>query len=419
MTASAPGDLSEPIVRVEARVLNVSPKTNWFFVRVQTEAGRIGWGEASLNGWERVLQACLEMRAPALLGQRCEQALAGLLVSESVGGGLAANAIVSALAQALCDVLAQQAGLPLSRWLSGHRQVVRGPVEHGLELVGQDKEGPAGLSRRSATVSAVMTYANINRATVDRSPKGVATQARRAHDQGFRAFKLAPFDGLSPALCGSAEGQRLVDAGLERLTAMRDAVGPDARVMADCHWRFSTEAALAVLPRLDALRLYWFECPITESVDGWADGRRIRRAARERGVLIAAAESQVGLRAFERLFENELYDVVMPDVKYCGGPLELLAIAAAAAAAGVQCSPHNPTGPICTLHSLHLSAAAACPMLELQVNESPLTDELLGYAHPLLVDGALQVPTSPGLGVCVDEGCFDRHPYQPVPVGLL
>lgn len=353
------------------------------------------------------MSACLDMRAPALLGKTCEQALPGLQVNETIGGGLAANAVISALAQALCDLLAQQARLPLWQWL-----------RRASQSGGTSQSGRAVIGAREAG-AAVPVYANINRATVDRSTQGVRDQARLAMQQGYRAFKLAPFDGLSPALCGSAEGDRLISAGLERLAALRDTVGPDARVMADCHWRFTPDAALAVLPRLDALRLYWFECPISESVDLWADSQRIREAAQSRGLLIAAAESQVGLRAFTRLFEHRLYDVVMPDVKYCGGPLELMAIAAAAQAASVQCSPHNPTGPICTLHSLHLSAAADCPMLELQVNESSLTDELASHAHPRLVDGALQVPTTPGLGLDIDESCFERHPFQPVPVGLL
>ena len=119
---------------------------------------------------------------------------------------------------------------------------------------------------------------------------------------------------------------------------------PEPRLMADCHWRFSSEAALALLPRLDPLKLHWFECPISESVDCWQQARLLRQAANERDVLIAAAESQVGLRAFQRTFEQKLFDVVMPDVKYCGGPLEMMAIALAAGGCGVQCSPHNPAG---------------------------------------------------------------------------
>ena len=94
---------------------------------------------------------------------------------------------------------------------------------------------------------------------------------------------------------------------------------PDPRLMADCHWRFSSEAALALLPRLDPLKLHWFECPISESVDCWQQARLLRQAANER-------------------------DVLMPDVKYCGGPLEMMAIALAAGGCGVQCSPHNPAG---------------------------------------------------------------------------
>jgi len=189
--------------------------------------------------------------------------------------------------------------------------------------------------------------------------------------------------------------------------------------MADCHWRLSPRAALELLPRLDPLRLHWFECPIAETVEHWADSRAIRRAANDQGVLVAAAEIQVGTGAFQRIFDNGLVDVVMPDVKYCGGPLELLAIAHAARAAGVACSPHNPTGPVCTLHSLHLAAICRCPMLELQFDESPLTDALVCGQHPRVSQGRFPVPSTPGLGAPIDESLFVRHPYRRVPFGVV
>ena len=136
-------------------------------------------------------------------------------------------------------------------------------------------------------------------------------------------------------------------------------------------------------------------------------------------MLLAAAETQVGVAAFQTLFDEALYDVVMPDVKYCGGPREMLAIAKRAAEAGVRFSPHNPTGPVCTQHSLHVAAAASeCEGLEMQFDESPLYARLTAQAQPALVNGALVAPSTAGLGLVLDERVLAAHPCQHVPLGI-
>jgi galactonate dehydratase len=158
---------------------------------------------------------------------------------------------------------------------------------------------------------------------------------------------------------------------------------------------------------------------LPETADQWPALRRIRAAARDQGVLLAAAETQVGVEAFQTLFDEALYDVVMPDVKYCGGPREMLAIAERAADAGVRFSPHNPTGPVCTQYSLHVAGVApACEGLEMQFDESPLYAELVAQGLPQLENGALAVPMGPGLGLALEAARLAAHPYRPVPLGI-
>jgi galactonate dehydratase len=85
----------------------------------------------------------------------------------------------------------------------------------------------------------------------------------------------------------------------------------------------------------------------------------------------------------------------------------------------VRFSPHNPTGPVCTMASLHVALAApAVESLELQLGESDLTHTLVGGVAPPLVDGAFEPAEGPGWGVEPDEAIFAAHPYQPVPSGL-
>lgn len=377
------------IERISAHPFHISAKTNWFFIRVECSGGHVGWGEASLNGWEPLLLAATQLRADELTGLALTVAIARVKASPHSPGGLVVNAVASALQQAFALVEASAAGVPLWRVL-GPQQRDRVPV-----------------------------YANINRATTERTPEGFARTASQAQQKGFVGFKAAPFDGVTPANCASAEGRALTRQGIERVMAIRDAVGPEARVMVDCHWRFDEARALDVLKALTPAGLYWFECPVAESVEHWPALQRIHSAARDRGVLIAAAETQVGRRSFKTLFEQQLYDAVMPDIKYCGGPREMLAIAELAAEHGVIFSPHNPTGPVCTLASLQVAAVAPqCQMLELQYGESPLYDTLVRNQHPTLTEGCFSVPSGPGLGVALDEALMQAHPYQPVPFGI-
>lgn len=377
------------IERISAHPFHVSSKTNWFFIRVECSGGHVGWGEASLNGWEPLLQAATQLRINELTGLTLAEASMRVKASPHSPGGLVVNAVASGLQQAFALLEASLENVPLWRIL--------GPQQ-------RDK---------------VPVYANINRATTVRTPEGFARTAREALQHGFVGFKAAPFDGVTPANCGSAEGQALIHQGIERVMAIRNAIGPEARLMVDCHWRFDETRALEVLQALVPARLYWFECPLGESTEHWPSLQRIRSAARDRGVLIAAAETQVGRRSFQTLFEQQLYDVVMPDIKYCGGPREMLAIAELASEHDVVFSPHNPTGPVCTLASLQVAAVAPqCQMLELQYGESSLYDTLVRGQHPSLIEGAFSVPQGIGLGVPFADELLAAHPYQIVPFGI-
>jgi galactonate dehydratase len=259
----------------------------------------------------------------------------------------------------------------------------------------------------------VPLYANINRATRLRTPQGFVETALRARAQGFSRFKAAPFDGLTPALCASAQGQALIAHGVECMLALRQALGPDAMLMVDCHWRFDETRALQALQALAPAALHWFECPIAETHAHWPAMRRLRAATREQGVLLAAAETQVGLASFQTLFEEALYDVVMPDIKYCGGPLEMLKIAQRAAEHGVQFSPHNPSGPVCTWHSLQIAALAPeCAMLELQFEESPLYEQLLEGPAMSNQGGGLSLERAYGQSLSMNRQLLQAHPRR-------
>ena len=379
------------IARIETHVFNVSAKTNWDFISVTSTDGRTGWGEASLIGWEPMLVTASQALALEWQGRPLADAQAGLRVSPQSPGGLVFNTVVSAVQQALACLLdGSVPGAPAAPELSA-----------------------AVLRQR------VPLYANINRATRLRTPQGFVETALRARAQGFSRFKAAPFDGLTPALCASAQGQALIAHGVECMLALRQALGPDAMLMVDCHWRFDETRALQALQALAPAALHWFECPIAETHAHWPAMRRLRAATREQGVLLAAAETQVGLASFQTLFDEALYDVVMPDIKYCGGPLEMLKIAQRAAEHGVLFSPHNPSGPVCTWHSLQIAALAPeCAMLELQFEGSNLYDAVLDGAPLSSQGGSLSLERPYGQSLGLNLQVLQAHPYQPVPPGI-
>lgn len=377
------------IGNVEALVFNVSEKTNWFFIRVTAEDGLTGIGEASLNGYEPAQVAFLENVRADWLGKTVDELRPMLKVYPHSPGGLIAASIISATEQAVTDLRAKAAGVPVHQWLG------------------------AG---KGATRKAVRVYANINRGARDRSPEGIARAARHAVDQGYGALKIAPFDGVYWGDADEPEKLRRTQAGISRVRAIREAVGPDIDIMVDCHWRFDERGAQRILHELQALKLYWIECPVSENADSFALLQRIHTGARGCGMQLAGAERQIGLAGFAPFIDDGLLDVVMPDVKYAGGYGEMLRIAARCADRGVHFAPHNPTGPVCNLASMHICAVApAFLVLEHQLAESPLFYDVAGGYRPRLVNGCFELPEVPGIGIELDDAVLRAHPYRRLP----
>ena len=380
------------IARIEPLILHATAKTNWFFIRVTGDTGARGIGEASLNGWEPMQLAYLQQVGPGIEGREVADIARITRVFPHAPTGLVGASILSALEQALADLLAQEAGMPVHAWLGNHAR------------------------------ASIPVYANINRATTDRSPAGCAASARNAVAQGFRGVKIAPFDRVcSEDFAGDWNAQRaLIDTGIARVFAIRDAVGSGVDVMVDCHWRFDEATAIAVMKELEPAGLHWFECPISEHVTKWEAMKRLRSAANARGMLLAGAEMQIGESGFAPLLSGGLFDVVMPDVKYAGGYAEMMKISALAHRHGVLCSPHNPTGPVCNMASMHLMCASPhFSKLEFQLGESALFFDVTGGRGPQLVDGNFAAPPdAPGLGLELDDAVLAAHPWQKVAIGL-
>jgi galactonate dehydratase len=289
--------------------------------------------------------------------------------------GASAGFAVSGLEQALWDLAGQAAGLPIWRLLGGRLR------------------------------ARLWTYASITRATAERSPAGFAATARAAVAQGFRAVKLAAFDDVPPGL-DTPEAFAAVELGIERLQAVREAVGPRVQVMVDCHTRFTPAWAIRVARRLEPVRLFWLEDPVPRhDLEGLA---RVRDAVE---VPIAAGETLFGRDAYWDLVRRRAIDVALPDVRHCGGIGELVRIAALAEPAQIRVAPHNPGGPVGT--AAVAQAVATLPnfaILEYLFGDVPWRASLVTPAESI-AGGSYTVPDAPGLGLRLNEEVLAAHSF--------
>jgi galactonate dehydratase len=253
--------------------------------------------------------------------------------------------------------------------------------------------------------ASVQLYANINRGlfATDRTPNAFFKMAERAREAGFTIFKCAPFDEVSPP---STPGRILDEArpGLNRVAAVRKAIGPDARLLVDCHSRFQRETAPLIAEELMKLDMGWFEEPVqpTAAID------ELVEIADEVSISIAGGEVGYGTEFFEELVASRAAAIVMPDIKYCGGIGEAAKAGRNVIEAGGGFSLHSPSGPISLLASGHVSAAVDGAMpLEHAVYESDWRADILEPSE-IVRDGRLWFPDGAGLGATLNRDLVNR-----------
>ena len=361
------------ITGITQQRVHVNHRGGWLMVQVHTDEGLTGLGEGSQSGGEvQVMQAIERQVAPAVTGADPRDVEPIFQRLKALGAYRQGATALSAVEQALWDLAGQAAGVPIWRLLGGKLR------------------------------DRVWVYANINRSTVDRSPQGFAANARRAVERGFRAVKLAAFDDV-PRL-DTPQAFATVQLGVDRVMAVREAVGPQVQVLLDCHSHFNAAWAIRVARQLEPARLFWYEDPVPrDDIDGIV---RVHQSIEQP---LATGETLFGRAEFWELFRRRALDVAMPDVKYCGGIGELRKIAVMAEPAHVQVAPHNPSGPVAMAATVH--AAAAMPnfgILEYAFGETDWRESLIDPVEEI-VDGFYRVPDAPGLGVRLNAETVAAH----------
>jgi galactonate dehydratase len=351
--------------------VRVNHRGNWLLLRVKTSKGLTGIGDASHASDARTAELIKEYFAWIRGHSPFDLEPYRTALMEKAGAAGRPGAVAfSAIEQCLHDLQGKTLGVPCWMLLGGKLH------------------------------SKILHYANINRATVDRRPEGFAALAEPAVKAGFSAIKMASFDGLPKD--DAAKRKQAIQVGIDCAAAVRKVIGPERPLLVDGHSNFNLEEGLDVTRRLEPLNLYWWE----EAVPGIDNLAVINRAAK---MDTAGGESLYSVKEFYPYIKGGAVDIVMPDVKYCGGMLELKKISAMAEGAGLRSAPHGPASPVG-----NMAAAQVCAtlnnflILELGFGEVPWRADLIN--PPERFDaGYLTVPDRPGLGIEINGKVAAEH----------
>ena len=192
-----------------------------------------------------------------------------------------------------------------------------------------------------------------------------------------------------------------------RVRAARTALGPDVKLMADAHGTWTVAEAKAFCRMVEDCDLYWLEEPVTaDDKTGLAE---VRRAST---VPIATGESEFTRHDFREIAELRAADVLQPDLAIAGGITEGVRIGAIASAYNLRLAPHLWSGAPAFAAGVALAASQSAGfILEYSLGANPLLHELI-HEKFAVVDGQLEVPDRPGLGIVIDEGFVRRHARQ-------
>lgn len=356
--AAAGGRLKD----VELYRLPVNHRGDWLLVRVHTDQGLVGVGDAS-HGRDSDTAVALRELFGQMRGKSFSEveALRGLVkVSDRTHSRAAA---MSAIEQAMWDIAGQAYGVPVYALFGG------------------------------ALRTSIRNYANINRCTTDRTPAGFAKWAEHAVRNGFDAVKLAPYDGMPRDPAAKEEHTR---KGTECVKAVRAAMGDQREVLIDAHSHFSVDRGIQLAGELEPLRLFWLE----EVCRGIPELARVDRAAK---MPTAGGESIYGTKGFYPYIAGGAVDILMPDIKYGGGLLELKKIAAMGDGAGLQVSPHGPASPVGNIAAAHVCATLSnFLILEFGYGEVEWRAEVTEPAEQLR-NGLIELTDRPGFGLRLNE----------------
>ena len=347
---------------------------NYLFIRLHTDSGLTGVGEATLEWQEKTVETLVhEWVEGRVLGRDpfdVEAVVGGMLRDQYQGGSTVVTAI-SGVEIAMWDIIGKACTQPIYRLLGGRCQ-------RRLPAYANGWYGGA------------------------REPREYAQRASEAVARGYRALKFDPFGTAWKEL-----SQEESEAAVALVAAVREAVGPRIGLMIEYHGRLSAGAAVAMMRALERFEPTWSEEPVApENLELLADVKRQGRGP------IAAGERLYTLADFYRLISLRAADVVQMDLTHCGGLLVGKKVAAMAAVQDLRVAPHCSVGPVALAAALHFDTSTPNFMIQEAFGEFdvPWRDSLVCGWNPIR-DGEFLLSDAPGLGIELDEAIIAAHPY--------
>jgi L-alanine-DL-glutamate epimerase-like enolase superfamily enzyme len=373
----------ETIARVEAFPLRYAEPNNngrmrcVTLVRIETQSGAVGWGEA-ISGSEAASAATKVMVdrefGARLMGRdpRDVEAIWSEFVTSTfwAGNGGIVTFAISAIDMALWDLAGRLANTPLHRLLGGKRR-----------------------DKIKAASSVIFDTANI---------PGIGKQFAELHGRGYQILKGGWGHDLSIAFGMDARRD------LEIVKTIRAAIGEDADFIVDvaagANWTASH--AIKMAEAFEPYRLYWLEDALPEGdLEGW---KRLRAAT---ATPLCTGEKGWTVAVFRRLIDTGALDVVMIDPGKAEGVTGTKKVIEYAAHSNVAWNAHSWSSAINTAASLHLCAASAnVLLLELKPEPGPMQNDIVS-APIVMKDGYITVSDEPGLGIAVDDAAVRRYAF--------
>ncbi len=352
-------------------------------VEIETDEGIRGIGEAGVGGGgtrhviEHQLRPLILGEDPLLIEGLWQKMFAR--TRQFGRRGIVMNAI-SGVDIALWDIAGKVAKLPVYKMLGACRDRVEAYASGGFYQEGKGIDDLAG-------------------------------EAEGYRARGFKGMKMKI--GRNPStqthlrhLAGNAEKCE-VEPGedIARVAAVRKALGPKAKLMADVNCAWSPAMAIQMGRALEPYNLYWLEEPVaTDDIDGSA------RVAAALATPVAGYETEIGLYGFRELIARGAVDIVQPDLAWSGGFSECRRIAAFAHAHHLMVAPHAFAGAVLLAAALHFIASIPNGLvLEFDQNPNGLRDELLKEPFAIDRDGMIPLPQRPGLGIELDPAAVERY----------
>ena len=348
-------------------------RTNFVFVKVETDSGLHGWGEATLEYKELTIQAAIHDLESYLIGKdphNIEAFRHDCYRDAYWRGGPVLMSALAGVEMALWDIKGKAHGVPCY-------QLLGGKVRDAVPIYVNGWFSPA------------------------KTPDEFAEKAKEVAAKKFLGCKWDPFGKAWQQI-----SKHDLNSAMECIAKVAEVVGEDVQLLIEGHGRFDIPTAVKIGRRLEEFDIFWFEEPIPPD-----DKEGMKQVKDRVRVSIAAGERLYNRYEYRQFFELGCSDYIQPDISHAGGLFEMRMLGAEAEARHIGFCPHNPSGPVANAATLQLAACVPnFVMLEMMMTDVPYRAEICDEDLTIKA-GKMVIPDRPGLGIDLNETELLKHPY--------